>query len=75
MPIWTELDQLENCHNALAELKPLGAWREGARTTAPEIVDEIVAVGRYLQLAQPPEGSSPVGIDGNRPKPHRVWVG
>lgn len=31
MSVRIELDQLEDCHDALAKLEPLGARREGAQ--------------------------------------------
>lgn len=50
-----ELDQLEDRHHALADLEIVEPRSQLSRASAAEVVEQVVAVGRRAQLAQPAE--------------------
>jgi hypothetical protein len=66
MVVGGERGQREDAHEALADLEPLQSWGELAGTAPPKVVQQVVAVRRDPQLAQPAEQHCDGRIDRHR---------
>ena len=62
LPTGLELDDRPEQH-VLAQLDVVGPGRQRRRAAAAEVVDEVVAVRRHAELAQPAADRRRVGVD------------
>jgi hypothetical protein len=58
-----ELDQLEHGHEPLARFEPVEALHQFLGAGTAEVVEQVVAVGRDSQLAQPSEDDRDWSLD------------
>jgi hypothetical protein len=66
LAIRLELGQIEDRHEALSHCELVQARDQVLRAAATEVVDQVVAVGRNAQLAEPPEDDRGRCVDVDR---------